>query len=162
MNVRAYANAVTYASQHMPPGSAIVNLASISAHVAQPNRWTYNASKGAIVAMTKCQALDLGPIGVRVNAVSPGWTWTPEVSRVAGGDRSQWEPIWGRFHILRRLGEPSEIADAVVFLLSDKASFITGAELMVDGGYSALGPEGLGDESRFTTSQASVPSTGAP
>ena len=151
VNVTGCANAVSYASRYMPPGSAIVNLASISAHVAQPNRWTYNATKGAIVALTKCQALDLGPLGIRVNVVSPGWVWTPEVSRAAGGDRSRWEPIWGNYHILRRLGEPSEVADAIAFLLSNKASFIAGAELMVDGGYSALGPEGMGDDSRFTS-----------
>jgi NAD(P)-dependent dehydrogenase (short-subunit alcohol dehydrogenase family) len=149
VNVRGYASAVSLASRYMPPGSAIVNLASISAHVAQPNRWTYNTTKGAIVSMTKCQALDLGSAGIRVNVVSPGWVWTPEVSRAAGGDRQKWEPVWGRYHILRRLGEPSEIASAIAFLLSPEASFITGAELMVDGGYSALGPEGLGEESRF-------------
>jgi NAD(P)-dependent dehydrogenase (short-subunit alcohol dehydrogenase family) len=152
VNVRAYANAVALASRYMPPGSAIVNVASISAHIAQPDRWTYNATKGAVVAMTRCQALDLGSLGIRVNVVSPGWVWTPEVSRAAGGDRSRWEPIWGRYHILRRLGEPHEIANAITFLLSEQASFITGAELMVDGGYSALSAEGLGDDSRFATS----------
>jgi NAD(P)-dependent dehydrogenase (short-subunit alcohol dehydrogenase family) len=151
VNVRGYASAVSLASRFMPPGSAIVNVASISAHVAQPNRWTYNATKGAIVAMSKCQALDLGPGGIRVNVVSPGWVWTPEVAKAADGDRPTWEAIWGRYHILRRLGEPSEIASAITFLLSPEASFITGAELMVDGGYSALGSEGLGDESRFAT-----------
>jgi NAD(P)-dependent dehydrogenase (short-subunit alcohol dehydrogenase family) len=151
VNVRGYASAVSLASRYMPPGSAIVNVASISAHVAQPNRWTYNATKGAIVAMSKCQALDLGPAGIRVNVVSPGWVWTPEVAKAASGDRSTWEAIWGRYHILRRLGEPSEIASAITFLLGQEASFITGAELMVDGGYSALGSEGLGEESRFAT-----------
>jgi NAD(P)-dependent dehydrogenase (short-subunit alcohol dehydrogenase family) len=156
VNVTGYANTVSLASNHMPSGSAVVNLASISAHVAQPNRWTYNATKGAIVAMTKCQALDLSALGVRVNVVSPGWVWTPEVAQAAGGDRSQWEPVWGRYHMLRRLGEPAEIANAIVFLLSNKASFITGAELMVDGGYSALGSEGLGDDSRFASTSAST------
>jgi NAD(P)-dependent dehydrogenase (short-subunit alcohol dehydrogenase family) len=153
VNVRGYANAVRFAVPYMPRGSAIVNLASISAHIAQPNRWTYNATKAAIVAMTRCQALDLGPRGVRVNAVSPGWIWTKEVARAAGGQRQDWEPVWGRYHILRRLGEPAEVANAVVFLLSDAASFITATELMVDGGYSALSAEGLGDSSQFASSR---------
>src|SRR5690606_31995326 len=135
-------------------GAAIVNVASVSAHIAQPNRWTYSASKGAIVTLTKCMALDLSADGIRVNAVSPGWIWTPEVAKAAEGDRERWEPIWGRFHILRRLGEPEEVAEAVLFLSSDRASFVTGAELMVDGGYSAIGPEGLGDSSRFAGSDS--------
>jgi NAD(P)-dependent dehydrogenase (short-subunit alcohol dehydrogenase family) len=133
-------------------GGAIVNVASISAHIAQPNRWTYNACKGAVVTLTKCQALDLSVDGIRVNTVSPGWIWTPEVLKAAGGDRKRWEPVWGRFHMLRRLGEPSEVAKAIVFLCSDDASFITGAELAVDGGYMAMGSEGLGDQSSFAGS----------
>lgn len=130
-------------------GGAIVNIASISGHIAQPNRWTYNASKGAVIAMTKCQALDLAPDHIRVNVVSPGWTWTPEVAKAAQGDRARWEPIWGRFAMLRRLGESREIARAILFLCSEDASFITGAELPVDGGYLGLGSEGLGDVSAF-------------
>jgi NAD(P)-dependent dehydrogenase (short-subunit alcohol dehydrogenase family) len=153
VNVRGYANAVSLASHHMPCGSAIVNVASISAHIAQPNRWTYNATKGAIVSMTRCQALDLAAAGIRVNVVSPGWVWTSEVERAAAGDRATWEQVWGCFHILRRLGEPREIANAIAFLLSEDASFITGTELLVDGGYSALSAEGLGDSSRFASSK---------
>jgi NAD(P)-dependent dehydrogenase (short-subunit alcohol dehydrogenase family) len=130
-------------------GAAIVNLASISGHIAQPNRWTYNASKGAILAMTKCQALDLSVHGIRVNAISPGWIWTPEVQKAADGDREKWEPVWGRYHMLRRLGEPREVARAILFLCSDAAGFITGAELPVDGGYLAMGSEGLGETSSF-------------
>lgn len=130
-------------------GGAIVNIASISGHIAQPNRWTYNASKGAIIAMTRCQALDLAPDGIRVNVVSPGWTWTPEVAKAAEGGRERWEPIWGRFSMLRRLGEAREIARGILFLCSDDASFITGAELPIDGGYLGLGSEGLGDHSTF-------------
>lgn len=151
VNVRGYANMVQacYPFMRATPGAAIVNMASISAHVAQPNRWTYNASKGAIVALTKCQALDLAPDGIRVNAVSPGWIWTPEVQKAAAGDRAKWEPIWGRYHMLRRLGEPREVARAILFLCSADASFITGTELAVDGGYLGLGSEGLGDTSSF-------------
>lgn len=151
VNVRGFANMVQacYPFQRAAKGAAIVNIASISAHIAQPNRWTYNATKGAIVTMTKCQALDLAPDGIRVNAVSPGWIWTPEVAKAAQGDRERWEPIWGRYHMLRRLGEPREVARAILFLCSDDASFITGTELNVDGGYMGLGSEGLGDTSKF-------------
>lgn len=154
VNVRGYANMVAACHPTMKKtGGAIVNLASISAHVAQPNRWTYNTTKGAIVSMTKCQALDLSIDKIRVNAVSPGWIWTPEVQKAANYDRAKWEPIWGRYHMLRRLGEASEVAKAILFLCSDDASFITAAELNVDGGYMGLGSEGLGDSSNFAGSQ---------
>ena len=149
VNVRGCATSVSVVSQHMPPGSAIVNVGSISAHIAQPRRWTYNATKAAIVEMTKCQALDLAPLGIRVNVVSPGWIWTPEVAKAAEGGRDRWEPVWGKYHILRRLGEPREVASAITFLLSPSASFITATELLVDGGYLALSAEGMGDDSRF-------------
>ena len=133
-------------------GGAIVNISSISAHIAQPNRWTYNAAKGAVNQLTRCMALDLAPLGIRVNAVSPGWIWTREVEKAAHGDRAKWGPVWGKFHMLRRLGRTEEIAGPVAFLLSDDASFITAAELVVDGGYLGLGPEGLGEASTFAGS----------
>jgi NAD(P)-dependent dehydrogenase (short-subunit alcohol dehydrogenase family) len=137
------------ASRSMPAGSTIVNVASISAHVAQPDRWTYNSTKAALLALTRGQALDLGKQGIRVNAVSPGWIWTEEVSKAANGDRATWEPVWGRFHILGRLGEAHEVADAILFLSGPRSTFITGSELLVDGGYSAIGPEGHGQSSTF-------------
>lgn len=126
---------------------AVVNLSSISAHIAQPDRWTYNAAKGAVDQLTKCSALDLAPQGIRVNSVSPGWIWSPAVLDAAGGDREKFEPVWGKYHMLRRCGETSEVASAVLFLLSDEASFITGTDLPVDGGYLGLGGEGLGEQS---------------
>ena len=98
-------------------GGSIVNLSSISAHIAQPNRWTYNAAKGAVNQLTRCMALDLAPYNIRVNTVSPGWIWTREVDKAAGGDRAKWGPIWGKFHMLRRLGEVEECAAPVAFLL---------------------------------------------
>lgn len=155
VNVRGYANMVQAVHDGMTRAdqAAIVNIASISAHVAQPVRWTYNASKGAIVTLTKCMALDLALEGIRVNCVSPGWIWTPEVEKAAGDDKDYWGEVWGRFHMLRRLGEPKEVAEAVAFLLGEEASFITGAELAVDGGYSAMGAEGLGEVSSFAGSE---------
>lgn len=126
---------------------AIVNVSSISAFIAQPNRWTYNAAKGAVHNLTKCMAFDLAPFNIRVNSISPGWIWTQEVYKAAaidGGGRAKWDPIWGEYHMLRRCGEPIECAAAALFLLSEDASFITAADLAVDGGYMGMGPEGLG------------------
>jgi len=128
-------------------GGAIVNMSSISAFIAQPNRWTYNAAKGAVNTMTKCMALDLAPYNIRVNSLSPGWIWTREVYKAAnidGGGREKWDPIWGEYHMLERCGEPIECAGPTLFLLSDDASFITATNLAVDGGYQGMGSEGLG------------------
>lgn len=130
-------------------GGAIVNVSSISAWVAQPNRWTYNLAKGAVAQLTRCAALDLAPHRIRVNSVSPGWIWTRETDKAAEGDREAYDPIWGQFHMLGRMGHPVEVAGPVLFLLSDDASFITGTDLPVDGGYNGLGPEGLGFNTRI-------------
>ena len=152
VNVVGYANMVQACHPYMKQcqGTAsVVNVASISGHRAQPNRWTYASTKGAVLALTKCMALDLSADKIRVNSVSPAWVWSPEVSKAAGGDRGKWEPVWGPFHMLGRLCETSEVASAICFLLSEGASFITGSDLPVDGGYMSMGPEGQGTSSSF-------------
>lgn len=136
-------------------GGAICNISSISANIAQPHRWTYNASKGAVAQLTRCQALDMSAYGIRVNSISPGWTWTREVIKAAaaaGGGVEKWGPIWGKYGMLGRCADPREMAGPVLFLLSDDASFITGTDLPVDAGYNAMGPEGLGESSSFAGS----------
>ena len=146
----AYARMVQAVSEPMRAagGGAIVNISSISGHIAQKARWTYNMSKGAVNQFTKCAALDLAPLNIRVNSVDPGWIWTNETDKAAaldGGGREKWDPVWGKYHMLRRMGLAVEVARPVLFLLSDDASFITGTTLMVDGGYLSMGPEGLGE-----------------
>src|SRR5712692_3636270 len=111
-------------------GGVIVNLASMSSFIAQPNFWTYNASKAAIANLTRCMALDLAPDNIRVNAVAPGTVWTQIVERLSrerGLDRAAAEkdPNFGGSHMIQRLAEPREIAYAILFLASDEASFIT-------------------------------------
>jgi NAD(P)-dependent dehydrogenase (short-subunit alcohol dehydrogenase family) len=149
----AYATMIQLVAPHMQKAGtgAVVNMSSISAHIAQPNRWTYNAAKGAVNQLTRCAALDLAPV-IRVNTLSPGWIWTREVDKAANFDRAKWGPIWGKFHMLRRLGTVEECASACAFLLSNEASFVTGSELMVDGGYCGLGSEGIGESSSFAGS----------
>jgi dihydroanticapsin dehydrogenase len=135
-------------SKHVVPeirkagGGSIVNLASISSFIAQPQFVTYNASKAAVANMTRCMALDLAPNNIRVNAVCPSTVWTPIVERLTrerGLDRAAADlhPEYGASTMIKRLPEAREIAYAILFLASDEASFITAENLMVDGGYVA-------------------------
>ncbi len=120
-------------------GGAIVNIASMSGVIAQPEFATYNASKGAVLTMTKCMALDLAAFNIRVNSVCPGCILTSasfrEIERM-GLTFEQWRDRVAPLHMLNRLGEVREVANAALFLASDEASFITAAHLMVDGGYT--------------------------
>ncbi len=117
---------------------AIVNIASIAGQVPvrpQPQA-SYNASKAAVNLITKSLAVEWAKTGVRVNAVAPGYIAT-ELT-VAGRSNPDWYPVWLDSTPVGRLGEPAEVARAVLFLVSDAASYITGTTLTVDGGYTAI------------------------
>lgn len=120
-------------------GGAIVNLSSISAFVAQPRFVTYSATKAAILQMTRNMAMDLAPWNIRVNAVCPGTILTrasyDHMERV-GMTLETFLAAEGPKHLLNRVGQPIEVAHAILFLASDEASFVTGTHLMVDGGYT--------------------------
>lgn len=122
-------------------GGAVVNFTSISSGVAQTGRWLYPVGKAAMVQLARSMAMDLAGEGVRVNSVSPGWTWSAIMDQLTGGDRAKTDRVAAPFHLLRRVGDPAEVANVVMFLCSDLASFVTGADYACDGGYSAMGPE---------------------
>ena len=85
----------------------------------------------------------LAPLGIRLNSVSPGWTWSRNIEK-RYGTREHADNFAGEFHAIRRMAEPEEIADAICYVCSDGATFVTGSDFAVDGGYSAMGPEALG------------------
>lgn len=141
VNVIGTALVSKFAIPHLKKqGGAIVVIASQSGIIAQPNFATYNSSKGAQIIMAKCMALDLAPWNIRVNSVGPGCILTSasfrEIERL-GMTFEQWRDQMAPMHMLNRLGEPREVANAALFLASDEASFITGTMLMVDGGSTA-------------------------
>jgi NAD(P)-dependent dehydrogenase (short-subunit alcohol dehydrogenase family) len=149
----AYARMIAeFVKQRQRKKGAIVCISSISGHIAQPMRWTYNAAKGAVKQLIRCAAMDLAP-DIRVNCVSPAWVWTDEVAKATSDGRRESVPqAWHEYHLLQQLQEPSQIAATVAFLLSDDAAVITGHDLYADSGYLAMGPEGLGKTANFAGS----------
>jgi NAD(P)-dependent dehydrogenase (short-subunit alcohol dehydrogenase family) len=134
------ARAAAAGMQAAGAGGAIVNITSIESQtvvaISKPHGQPhYAASKGGLLMVTKVLARDLAADGIRVNAVAPGVVATPMAERAGGGDPELAERTAARIP-LRRLARPEEIAAAAAFLLSDDASYITGAELVVDGGYT--------------------------
>jgi NAD(P)-dependent dehydrogenase (short-subunit alcohol dehydrogenase family) len=119
------------------PGSAIVNVASINGLVAMPyGLGPYTAAKHGIIGLTRSAALEYAQKDVRVNAVCPAFIRTPMLAPVTG-ETPEGEAFWGQQHPLGRIGRPEEVAEAVVWLCSSRASFITGVALPVDGGWTA-------------------------
>ncbi len=121
---------------------SVVWFSSESAHVGLTGRWIYPATKAAIEQVVRSQALDLAPDRIRVNAVMPGWTEKPWHRTAPPDVKDHYAKMSGRLHMIPRMGTLEEVADAVLFLCSEHASFITGSCLKVDGGHSALGPQG--------------------
>jgi NAD(P)-dependent dehydrogenase (short-subunit alcohol dehydrogenase family) len=125
----------------MGPGGAIVNLGSIAGLGALPRRNAYCAAKAAVTMMTRSLACEWGPAGIRVNTVAPGYIETPAVLALKSGGRAQFDKIRRRAPV-GRLGAPLEVARTIAFLTSPAASYITGATLAVDGGWTAFGDAG--------------------
>ena len=119
---------------------SIINIASVHARITAPGHFPYAAAKSALVGLTRNLALDYAPYNIRVNAICPGWVRT---ALVQGWFDQQADPKAAEervlsFQPLRRIGTPEEIANFVAFVASDEASFITGAELLIDGGMSIV------------------------
>jgi NAD(P)-dependent dehydrogenase (short-subunit alcohol dehydrogenase family) len=131
--------------QMMRQGSgAIVNAASVAALRGSPMSAAYNASKGAVLLLTKCMALDFGRYGIRVNCICPGVIDTRMADELLSyrslGDDDRRQALLETYeerHLVGRLGQPEEVAKVVLFLASDDASFVTGAAWPVDSGLSA-------------------------
>ena len=142
VNVIGQAYCVKHVLPHMQAagGGAIVNLASVSGFIAQPAFIPYNASKGAVMQLTRCLAMDLAPYNIRVNCVCPGSVLTPATERhrrFMGADREEFLAEAGASNFMKRVADPREIAYGALFLASDEASFVTGTPLVMDGGLTA-------------------------
>ena len=114
---------------------SVVNLASAYGMTGGPGQVPYNTTKGAVLQLTRSMAVDYGPAGIRVNSVSPGYIETPMSAMLK--EAPAFHDAFVKMHLLQRAGQPDEVAGAIVFLLSDDASYITGTNLPVDGGFTS-------------------------
>ncbi|HAL74894.1 MAG TPA: short-chain dehydrogenase [Clostridiales bacterium] len=143
--------AIPYLNQST--GSAIVNIASLNGNIGTPGRMLYDASKAAVIEMTQCMAIDFPSI--RVNCVSPGFTRSDAMMQglsMTGLDPEECAALISKGTIMKRMAAPEEIANVIVFLASDEASFMTGANIIVDGGALSYGNYGaaLENDPRLT------------
>ena len=120
---------------------SIINLSSIEGLIGDPSLAAYNASKGGVRLLTKSAALYCAKAGynIRVNSVHPGYIWTPMVENFlkSQGDVAQGRKLLDSMHPIGHIGEPDDIAYGVLYLASDESKFVTGTELVIDGGYTA-------------------------
>ena len=138
LNTRSTFFISQHVAQHMrgQSGGAIVNVASQAGLVALPGETSYCVSKAAVIHMTRCHAVEWGEFGIRVNAVAPTFIETDGTAEALADPAVRADTI-ERIAALHRIGVPSEVADAVVFLASPAASLITGHTLAIDGGWTA-------------------------
>ena len=139
VNVIGYANTVRECLPEFRQNGAgaIVNIASVSSFIAQPEFIPYNASKGAVAQLTRCRAMDLAKDNVRVNAICPGAIRTRATDRHIASLGLDPEAAYAEFSqdsLMKRMGKPEEIAAGALFLAADESSFMTGAHLVIDGG----------------------------
>jgi meso-butanediol dehydrogenase / (S,S)-butanediol dehydrogenase / diacetyl reductase len=135
VNLRGSFLCSKHAIPHMQAGSSIVHIASVVGITGVRSRAAYSASKGGVVALTRSMAMDYAGSGIRVNCVCPGYVRTPFTAALfADAER---KARLTALHPLGRLGEPADIAPAILFLLSHESSWITGQAIAVDGGFSA-------------------------
>ncbi|MDI1290793.1 MAG: SDR family oxidoreductase, partial [bacterium] len=134
-----YTNLVLWPAMVARGGGSIITIASTASFVGFPEDAAYVASKGAVLSMTKAMALDGAPVGIRVNAVCPGFIWTPNLEGYFNGQPDPEAAIAAAttFAPIGRMGTIEDTAGAIAFFASEDASFITGASLLVDGGLLA-------------------------
>jgi len=135
VNLRAYWLTVKHALAHVPEGGAIVNVSSNHAFETGPGAFPYNVTKVAIDGLTRSMAVELGP-AIRVNTVNSGWVPTGE-DREAYEAGERFEDI-DDLHPVGRMGRPEDIAGVITFLASDDAAFVTGANVLADGGRGVI------------------------
>jgi NAD(P)-dependent dehydrogenase (short-subunit alcohol dehydrogenase family) len=145
VNVIGNAMLIEKAIPHMRRrgGGSVVIIGSISGKHSQPNRIVYPTTKAALLGLTRNMAHALAPDHIRANLITLGWTWSRNIER-RRGTREAADAFAAEFQLMGRMVDPSEAGDAVVFLCSDRASAITGADLAVDCGYDSVGPEAMG------------------
>ncbi|MFV0317895.1 MAG: SDR family NAD(P)-dependent oxidoreductase [Microthrixaceae bacterium] len=142
VNVKGVANCLRAGLNHMGRGAAIVNIASVASVVGIPDRFAYSMTKGAVLTMTYSVATDYVDAGIRCNAISPARVHTPFVDRYLAdtypGQETEMFEALSATQPVGRMGRPEEVASMAAYLLSDEATFITGSNHLIDGGFTGL------------------------